>query len=191
MADNPTTVDPCPRHPKGRMPAHFARQNAKSQVRKMLKRDEVAHLIATEKKTQAEAAQAMGISERWVAQLWREAELAARHGDLTSEETKEDVRTMCSAALHHTLKTSVERVEDTAAYGAIVVAAAKTLLEMHGCASPEAGSGNKKKDFEESMKRAKAVSPLLFKRLAGLEKPGEEKKFEEDEKKRREEEAAR
>ena len=191
MADHETTDDLSPRHPKGKQPAPFAREVDKGKVRKMRKRDEVARLISEEKMTQKEVAEQMGISERWVSQLWREATTAAWQEGLSSAELKEDVRTMCSAALHHTLKTSVERVEDTAAYGAIVVAAAKTLLEMHGCASPEAGSGNKKKDFEESMKRAKAVSPLLFKRLAGLEKPGEEKKFEEDEKKRREEEAAR
>jgi transcriptional regulator with XRE-family HTH domain len=47
--------------------------------------NEVARLMAEERMTQAEVADELKMSERWVNQLWHEARTAALRGDLSSE----------------------------------------------------------------------------------------------------------
>ena len=46
-----------PKHPEGKQPRPFALENDRARVRKSMKREEVARLIAVEGKTQAEVAE--------------------------------------------------------------------------------------------------------------------------------------
>jgi ABC-type protease/lipase transport system fused ATPase/permease subunit len=86
VTDNTVSTLPCP--PKAKQPALFAQEVDRQKVRKARKRDEVARLISEERMTHAEVAEVMGISERWVYQLWSEAKTAALRGDLSSEEVR-------------------------------------------------------------------------------------------------------
>jgi len=154
-----------PKHPKGKQPRPFAIQVDRARVRKAIKREDLARLVAVEGLTLAKAAEEMGISSRWAEQLWREAKAAAMAEDLSSEELKQEIRIQAVAALRQAQAVAMEHLDDTAAYGAVLVAATKALLEMHGCAKPDEEGNRSGESIEEVLRRAKVKSPLVLTRL--------------------------
>lgn len=154
---------------KGKQPRKLRERNEKKMVGKAVKRMKVAELIGVEGMTQAQAAEKMGISVQWVGVLWREALVEVRDRTMLPEEVVRDIRVYAEGNLRYLIDKGAENYDDSASYGAVILQANRTLLEMHGASKPtEVGDLEGMKSIEAVAKSVKAKSPLIAKRLEAL-----------------------
>ena len=162
---------PQDKHPPGKLPHHFAYHNDRRKVRRQLNRDKIAHLIAFEKLTHQEVAEKLGMSVRWVTELWGEAKVAAFADTLTAEELKAEVRLTSEANLRELIATGLEKYPGSASYGAVALQAIRTLMDMHGASQPEeVGETGALKSIEAVAESVRAVSPLIADKLLRLQR---------------------
>lgn len=154
---------------KGKQPRKLRERNDRSIVGKAVKRMKVAELIGIEGLTQAQAAERLGISEGWTGVLWREALAEVRDRTMLPEEVIKDVRHYVEGHLRKIMEDGAENYADSASYGAVVLQAGRTLLEMHGASKPaEGGDQEGLKTLQAVAASVKTKSPLIAKRLGAL-----------------------
>jgi len=129
---------------------------------------EVARLISQEGLKQAEVAERLDCSTRWVSLQWRKFLLLLHQDDLVPEELRRDVRLFAETGLRDLIEKGLLQYEETAAYGAVVLQSIRTLLEMHGAMAPEAGDESEA-EVEKVVEDLKVRSPLVRERLERLE----------------------
>jgi predicted DNA-binding protein (UPF0251 family) len=158
-------------HPKGKVPHPFAYHNDRRRVRRMMNRDKVAHLIAYENLTHREVAEKLGLSRRWVAELWAEARAAAFADTLTPKDLKTAIRLTCETGLRELIAVGMEKYPNSASYGTVALQAIRTLMEMHDAIRPEEeGRDDVLKSIEAVAESVRAVSPLIADKLLRLQR---------------------
>jgi hypothetical protein len=147
---------------KGRQNRFLKHQTERNAVRGQQTRRRVIELHVMEGKTLVETAEVMGIHLRTVQKRWKEVLEDVKGG--TAEELREEVRAYADLHLREVIQTAQQNVDDSAAYGAVVVQGIKTLCELHGVEPPEETKGQAL-TMEEVGQRVRSKSPLLLDKL--------------------------
>jgi hypothetical protein len=156
-----------PKDKSGRQSGALRRGTELSRVRGWRTREELIRLRVEEGKSLKECAKLLGRHYNRVRILWREIVEKASGDDGTPSEHRAEVRAFVDLHLRKVARDSLARIAEGAAYGAVVVAALRTLLTLHGVKPEEAVVAGL--SLEDVGLEVRAVSPILLAKLEHLE----------------------
>ncbi len=169
-ADVWTSTADEPRGRSGRQTAPLRRGTELSRVRGYRTREELIRLRVYEGKSLKECACLLGRHYNRVRILWQEIVAKSNGDDGVPAEHLANVRAYVDIHLRRVIQEASCRISEGAAYGAVVVAGLKALMELHGVKHEEVSPEGM--TLADVGREVRVVSPLLAGKLERLERLG-------------------